>query len=762
MHLKPGKITATILVTVAILMLAIFFGISPLAKYEIEKNSVEWTGRKITMDHIFINLWKWTVTVKGLNVYEAKSNRVFFGAGKIFTDISVLQMLKGEYKINTVQIVSPKVVIEQSGSRFNFDDLVTRFTSADTSAKKPERPAEPTKYFVEKIEITGGNITYRDKVLKNEIELKQFKFGCPLLVWNSPMLNAATSFALKSGGKVDGRLALNLDSLSYILHLNIDKLDLKIVVPYMKDYVKTSYFGGLLSSRLIIKGDFNSPEAVAIKGDIALSDFRIDDQKKVTVASWKDFAIAVDSLDVAGNIYDFGEIKMESPYLLFEYYDKSDNFTNMMVPSGTGATSAVNTTTASTDQIDYSNPFTIMAGYIREISQDYVISNYTAKDFIIHNGHVVYKDYTLEDKFVYDLENLDMKSGSISSKNDSITCDLSCLANRSGKLKAHLAFDPRDYMNMAINYSIEKMRISDFNPYSKFYVAHAFVEGMLFYNSTNIIHNGQLKSTNVMSIKKIEVSRKLSGKALYAIPLRMAISILRDRKGNIDLDIPVEGDLKDPSYKLGKVIWQIVKNLLIKAATAPFNLMAKAFGANEEDLKYVRFDYLQKQFDSRQLKSLDLIARTLTEKPDLKAKLVQVASHDSEKELLGLFLTKSKYYNLKILPTPKDSLDAKDLEAINEISNKDSLFNAWINQQFLPSDASALPTQIKCRNYITEAALTQQVDKLFAIRNKLIMDYLVNVKKTDPNRISITNTMDEKSAGFESTPRFTVDFNVDE
>ena len=101
-------------------------------------------------------------------------------------------------------------------------------------------------------------------------------------------------------------------------------------------------------------------------------------------------------------------------------------------------------------------------------------------------------------------------------------------------------------------------------------------------------------------------------------------------------------------------------------------------------------------------------------------------------------------------------------EAINEISNKDSLFNAWINQQFLPSDASALPTQIKCRNYITEVVLNQQVDKLFAIRNKLIMDYLVNVKKTDPNRISITNTMDEKSAEFESTPRFTVDFNVDE
>ena len=762
MRFKPGKISAIILISIFVLLVALFFAVSPITKYVIEKHSVEYTGRKITMDHLFINLWKWTVTIKDLKVYENKSKKVFFSAGKIFTDIDVLRILNGEYKINTIQIESPNVVVEQTGSRFNFDDLVTRFTAPDTSAKKPEKPAEPTKYRVEKIEIIGGNITYRDKVLHNEIVLQHFKLGCPLLVWNSPMLNAAASFDFKSGGEVDGRLALNLDSLSYILHANVEKLDLKMLVPYMKDYVKTSYFDGFLSSKLIIKGDFDVPEAIALKGDIALSDFRIDDEKKVTVASWKDFTVAIDSLNVAGNIYNFGEIKLENPYLLFEYYDKSDNFTNMMVPSGTVATSTVDSTTVLADEVDYSNPFTIMAGYIKEISQDYVISNYTAKNFIIQNGHIVYKDYTLEDKFVYDLENLEMKSGSISSKSDSITCELSCLANRSGKLKAHVAFDPRDYMNMSINYSIEKMRISDFNPYSKFYVAHAFVEGMLFYNSTNTIHNGQLKSTNVMIIKKIEVSRKLKDKPLYALPLRLAISILRDRKGNIELDIPVEGDLKDPTYKLGKVIWQIVKNLLVKAATAPFNLLAKAFGADEEDLKYVRFDYLQKQIDSRQMKNLDLIARSLTEKPDLKVKLVQVASRDSEKELLGMFMAKGAYYKKKILITPKDSLDTKDLDAIAGISNKDSLFNAWLNQQFLPEDVTNLPTQLKCRKYVGEVGLANQVDDLFAIRNKLILDYLVNEKKIEPTRITISNTLDEKSAEFESTPRYMVDFHVDE
>lgn len=758
MHIKPVRILKIILIFFAVLILAVFFGISPLAKYEIEKNSVEWTGRKITMEHLFINLWKWDITAKGLKMYEPNSEKVFFGAAKIYTDINVMPILKGEYKINTIQINSPAIVVEQTGSHFNFDDLVTRFTAVDTTAKKPEKPSEPTKYRLEKLEITGGTITYRDKVLNSEIVLQKFNLGCPLLVWNSPMLKAATSFVFKSGGEVNGTLDLNMDSLSYLLVADIRKMDLKMLNPYITDYVKTSYFGGLLSSKLYIKGDFDVPEAIAVKGDLAVADFRIDDAEKNTVAAWQNFSIALDSIDVASNIYNFGEIKMESPYLLFEYFDKSDNFTNLMVPS----VSAVADTSVVVDEVDYSNPFTIMAGYIREISQDYVISNYTASNVVIHNGHIVYKDYTLEDKFVYDLENLEMQSGRISSKSDSITCDLSCMANRSGKLKAHLAFDPRDYMNMTINYSIEKMRISDFNPYSKFYVAHAFVEGLLFYNSTNTIHNGQLKSSNLMSIKKIEVSRKLNDKPLYALPLRLAISILRDRKGNIELDIPVEGNLKDPTYKLGKVIWQIVKNLFVKAATAPFNLLAKAFGANEEDLKYVRFDYLQQRFDSRQMKSLDLIANSLSEKPDLKVKLVQVASHDLEKELLGLFLAKSKYYNAKIQAAPKDSLNSSDLAAINAISNKDSLFNAWLNQQFLPSDASALPTQIKCRNYITEATLNLQVNNLFAIRNKLVMDYLVNEKKIDPSRILISNTTDEKSAEFESTPRYMVDFIVEE
>lgn len=758
MRIKPGKITITILVILAVLTVSIFFAISPIARYVIEKNSEKWTGRKITMNHLFINLWKWDVTVNDLKVYEYKSNKVFFSAGKIYTDISLLPVLKGEYRINAIRIFSPGVVIEQTGEHFNFDDLVTLFTAPDTTVEEPEQPSEPVKYRIEKIEISNGTITYRDKIINHEVGLQKLKLGCPVITWDSPTLNVATGFEFKSGGEAKARLSLNLDSLSYTLDANLAKLDLKLITPYIKDYVKTSYAGGILDTKLRIKGDFDIPEAVVVKGSVSLSDFRMDDDAKVTVASWKDLKINIDSLDVAGNIYDFGVISLNDPYLLFEYYEKGDNFTNMMVPTAT----AVSDTMVAVDEVDYSNPFTIMADYVKQISKDYIISNYTAENVILENGHIIYKDYTLEDKFVYDLTNLELHSGRIDSKSDSVTFDLSCLANRSGKLKAHLAFDPRDYMNMAINYNIEKMRISDFNPYSKFYVAHAFVEGSLFYASTNTIHNGKLKSTNLMSIKKIEVSRKLKGVGLYELPLRMAIAILRDRKGNIELDIPVEGDLKDPTYKLGKLIWQIVKNLVVKAATAPFDLLAKTFGAGEEDIKFVRFDYLQKQFENRQMKSLDMISKALTEKPELKVKLEQVASRESEKELLALWLSKARYYKTKILQTPKDSLDNKDYKAIDEISNKDSLFNAWLNQQFLPDDVSNMPSQLKCRKLIGDPVLSLEVDKLFTTRNKMISDYFVKEKQLDATRIKITDTTDEDAAQFESTPRYAVEFFVDE
>jgi hypothetical protein len=756
MRLKPGKLLIKFIIGFAIILIVIFFAISPIAKYLIEKKSEEWTGRKITMNSLFINLLNWNITIKGIKIYEYKSKEVFFSSARIHTEVSLLQLISGKYMLKTIQVISPVVVIEQEGEHFNFDDLIKRFSSEDTTTKEKEPPSEQVKYRVEAIEITGGNITYRDKHMHQEIVMEKFRFKCPLLAWDEPIIKSSVDFSLKSGGKIFSTLALNSHSLAYTLTLKLDELDLLLAYPYLKDYIKSSYAGGLLSSDLFVKGDFDTPQAIALRGSVNLDDFRLDDAQKQTVASWKSFDISIDSINVAADKYNFGKISLVKPYMLVEMYAEDNNFTRMMMPSGADTTAGT-----AVDSIDYSNPFTMMAGYIKQISKDYIISNYTAGSAEILNGHIVYNDYTLEDRFTYDLEELSLQSGRIDSQGDSLTFNVSCLANRSGRLNSYLAFDPKDYKNMAVNFTVDKMRISDFNPYSKFYVAHAFVEGLLKYASTNTIQNGIIASSNIMHIEKIEVSRRI-GKGLYSMPLRLAIVLLRDRHGNIDLDIPVKGDLKDPTYKLGKVIWKILGNLVVKAATAPYTLLSKALGVSEEELKLIRFDYLQKSFEKQQMKGLDLISQSLKEQPGLKVALVQVASHENEKEALALFLTKKDYYIEKILQSKKDSLSADDLKSITSISNNDSLYNSWLNTKLLPQAASPLPAQLKSRLLKGEEWLNQQVDILFDLRNRFIINYLVNEKQVDSLAIKISNTADEKSAQFESTPRYTIDFVVDE
>lgn len=753
---KFVKITLKVLIPVIIFLLTIFFAISPIAKYIIGKNSMEWTGRKITMDHLFINLLNLDLTVKGINVFEMESDTVFFSAEKLHTGFSFWGLIKGEYRINPVEIVTPVLRVEKKGSQFNFDDLIRRFAVEDSADVNPQMTSKPLKYKLETISVINGIFSYSDKTIGQAIVVQGFNLSCPSFFPESPSLLVTADFKLKSGGKIIASLSSDLASKTYTLNISTDSVDLRLINPYLNNYVKASLAEGSLNSLLEVSGRSDTPGNLFLKGNLSLNNFSLVTENEQTVAAWNSFMLNIDSINTLSNSLRFGEISLDEPYLIFEMYDKDNNFSRLTYPTGSSLKSY------ESDSIDYSNPFTIIAGFIEKIGRDYISYNYTVGDLAIRNGHFVYKDYTLEDKFTYDLEEFNLRSTRIDSRADSITLQLSCLANRSGRMNAYLAFDPQDFKNMTINYAVENMRISDLNPYSKFYIAHTFAEGMMFYSSTNTIHEGMLKSTNRFNIKKIDVSRRIRGKGLYSLPLRLAVSLLRDSNGNINLDIPVEGNLKDPKYRLGKVIWQVLKNIVVKAAKTPAAMFAKIFGSGEEELRQIGFDYLQRIFDNRQMRSIDLIGKALTLKPDLNVELVQVASRDREKELLAFSEAKKRYYLDKILRLQKDSLGKSDFKTISQISNRDSLFTAWLNNKLLPEDFSSDPNEIKTIKLLGEKWLDQQVDSLFELRNQLVFSYLTKEAKIVPERLRISNTSDEKSAQFESSPFYKIVFFAEE
>src|SRR5262249_25228305 len=106
------------------------------------------------------------------------------------------------------------------------------------------------------------------------------------------------------------------------------------------------------------------------------------------------------------------------------------------------------------------------------------------------------------------------------------------------------------------------------------------------------------------------------------LPVGLAIAIMKDGDGKINLDVPVEGDVDDPKFRLGKVIWDFIMNLLKKVALAPFALLGGLFGGgNTDQLSHIDFVAGTSAGPEAQVQSLTNLAEALTKRPALKLEI---------------------------------------------------------------------------------------------------------------------------------------------
>lgn len=742
--MKLRKIVYILLIAIASIIIVAFVFISPIAKYVIERNSEKWIGRKVKIESLWVNLFTGTVKASGIKVLENKSEKLFLSCKGFYVRVSLRKLLSSKYDVSEFKLTNPEINIIQNGNHFNYDDLVKRF--ADTTSSKKKTNTKPTKYWIENISVASAVINYSTTKPNASVSIINANASCPVIAYNKPDVLFKTDFDLKSGGSINAAIKMNSDSLDYNLRLAVKKLNVAFLYPYVREYMKINSLDGLVSTSMGINGNFNKPADVALSGLTEVENFSLVDNTGEKLTAVDNLKVGMDSINTKNNLYRFDTVSLNRPYLEFAMYKDGYNFDRIMTNMATGTASSDSSST------EYSNIFQMMAVYLKEIIQQYVVSDYSVDKFVIENGHFSFLDYTLEDKFRYDLDNMHIVSGNLNSKKERINIAVDSRLNNSGMLKGTISVNPDGFRDMDINYVVNNLRISDMNPYSKYYVATPFLDGIMVYESNTTIKNNKLKSANNLHIKKIEVGKKVKNKTAYNLPIRLAVSLLKDVKGNIDLDIPVSGNLNDPKYKLGKVIWDIIKNIIVKAATAPMRLLSKTFGGKEEDYNEVSFQYMQKSMTEDQLRILDNLAKVLKEKPDLKVELVQVNNKEDEMEQLALSETKKQYLGM----AAGDSLSGEQSKKLDNLSNMDSLFNAWVNQK-LNTTATLNSIQSRCIQYIGKEKLTAEVSQLMELRNAALANYFAQ-KNIPAERVKISNTKDEEQASKESSPKYVINF----
>ena len=200
--------------------------------------------------------------------------------------------------------------------------------------------------------------------------------------------------------------------------------------------------------------------------------------------------------------------------------------------------------------------------------------------------------------------------------------------------------------------SFRDIELPAFTPYSGKYAGYTIEKGKLSLDLQYLIDQRKITASNRILIDQFTFGDKVESADATKLPVQLAIALLKDSDGRIDLDIPVTGSLDDPKFRLGKVIWGVIVNLITKAVTAPFALIGSLFGGGGgAELSYLDFAPGSAAFDAEADKKLGALSKALRDRPALEMEIVGHADPEKDRGALrtGAFDRKVKAQKLKEL-----------------------------------------------------------------------------------------------------------------
>jgi hypothetical protein len=168
--------------------------------------------------------------------------------------------------------------------------------------------------------------------------------------------------------------------------------------------------------------------------------------------------------------------------------------------------------------------------------------------------------------------------------------------------------------------SFKNIELSTFNPYSGKFAGYNISKGKLTTELHYKVDGRKLDAQHHIIVDQLEFGDKTESKDAVSLPVKLAVALLKDRDGVIDLNLPITGSLDDPKFKLGPIIWKVFVNILEKAVTAPFALLGSLFGGGP-DLQFVDFQPGAAELDLAGAEKARSMVKALDARPQLKIEI---------------------------------------------------------------------------------------------------------------------------------------------
>lgn len=256
------------------------------------------------------------------------------------------------------------------------------------------------------------------------------------------------------------------------------------------------------------------------------------------------------------------------------------------------------------------------------------------------NGRVLFSDRFIRPNYSADLTELNGGLSAFSSVAPADAPQQMAQLELKGRAQGSAALEVTGQLNplakplaLDIQGKVTDLELPPLSPYSVKYAGHGIERGKLSMDvAYKVQPDGQLTASNKLVLNQLAFGEPVPD-APASLPVKLATALLADSRGVIDLDLPISGSLNDPQFSLGPIIVKAVVNLIGRAITAPFTLLARALGgADGGDMANVAFEPGSARLTPKAHEQLDKVAQALLERPQLKLTVVGTADLASERE----------------------------------------------------------------------------------------------------------------------------------
>ncbi len=251
----------------------------------------------------------------------------------------------------------------------------------------------------------------------------------------------------------------------------------------------------------------------------------------------------------------------------------------------------------------------------------------------LQGGQVSFSDFFVKPNYAVNLTKLGGRVTNLSSEADTVA-DLDVrgsYANSApvvivGKLNPLAA---KSYLDVKVD--IKGVDLVPFSPYSGKYAGYDIEKGKLSLDVAYKLENNKLNAENHLFIDQLTFGNKVDSPTATSLPVNLAIALLKNNRGEIDLNLPIAGSLDDPQFSIGGLVVKVIVNLFVKAVTSPFALLGSMFGGGEE-LSNLDFAPGRSSFDDPAMKKLESLAKALRDRDSLKLEITGRADPELDKE----------------------------------------------------------------------------------------------------------------------------------